>query len=157
MVLAGMVMLKRNWMTDRVALEKTFGTMKERKWPVCMSLLAANAGLITFAEGTRIKPTTRAGVVHMAVNSRVKSFRERRACQYSIMCLFPVRKASMHVSQPFEEVTFATSMVHSFAVIYCRPYNCILPHDDKTADDAADILFENHQPLLQIPHPRSQV
>jgi len=49
MVLAGMVMLKRNWMTDRIALEKTFGAMKERKWPVW---------LITFAEGTRIKPTT---------------------------------------------------------------------------------------------------
>ena len=157
MVLAGMVMLKRNWMTDRIALEKTFGAMKERKWPVCMSLLAANSGLITFAEGTRIKPTTLAEVVHLAVNSRVKSSLERQACQYSGMSLFPVIKGSTHVSQPSEEVTFVTFMVHPFVVIYYRPYHCILPHDHKTADNVADILLENDQSLLQIPRPRSQV
>jgi len=31
--------VKRNWATDRLELEKTFASMKERKWPVCMHLL----------------------------------------------------------------------------------------------------------------------
>ena len=33
--LSGMILVKRNWATDRVELERTFATMKERKWPVC--------------------------------------------------------------------------------------------------------------------------
>lgn len=33
--LSGMILVKRNWATDRVELEKTFAAMKERKWPVC--------------------------------------------------------------------------------------------------------------------------
>lgn len=32
-----MILIKRNWATDRVELEKTFAAMKERKWPVCTS------------------------------------------------------------------------------------------------------------------------
>jgi hypothetical protein len=38
LVLVGMVVVRRNWETDKHELEKTFAAMKKRKWPVCTSL-----------------------------------------------------------------------------------------------------------------------
>lgn len=53
-------MVERNWETDRAALEKTFGDMKLRRWPVCIVLYSSElmAGLTMFPEGTRLKPST---------------------------------------------------------------------------------------------------
>jgi hypothetical protein len=35
-VLVGMVIVRRNWETDKGELERTFAVMKKRGWPVCM-------------------------------------------------------------------------------------------------------------------------
>jgi len=37
LVLAGMVIVRRNWDSDKCELERTFAAMKKRRWPVCTS------------------------------------------------------------------------------------------------------------------------
>jgi hypothetical protein len=53
-------------MTDYGALQKTFGSIKERKWPVCTPLYHLvgfnDSGLNMFVEGTRLRPKTLKGV-----------------------------------------------------------------------------------------------
>jgi len=65
-VLIGMVIVKRDWANDRAELERTFASMKERKWPVCMSHRnVTDTGLTMFVEGTRFRPVTRAAVLSL--------------------------------------------------------------------------------------------
>lgn len=71
LVLCGMVLVERHWETDRAALERTFASMKERKWPICITpyLLTLTAGLTMFPEGTRLKPKTLELVLSISIFS----------------------------------------------------------------------------------------
>jgi len=68
LVLVGMVLVKRDWLKDSVALESTLSSMKRRGWPVWLTM---------FAEGTRLDPKKLESVRHLGLCS----FQESKICE----------------------------------------------------------------------------